>query len=59
MKRYRITRILSCNCYVIIDRLKLWTPIKNKRYTNRLFCSVEQAQGFLFARGKFEKVIVK
>jgi len=59
MNRYRITHIPSCNSYVIIDQLKLWTPIRDKRYTNRLFRSVEEAQGFLFARNKSGEVITR
>lgn len=38
--------------YIILDRFKLATCIRDKRYTKRPFISREQAEGFLLGLNK-------
>lgn len=52
MNRFKIYKPASCEGYIILDRLKLFTCLSDKRYTKRIFRSVEEAQGYLFAKGK-------
>lgn len=56
MNRFKITKIHTTR-YLIMDRKKLKTCIRNKRYTNRVFTSAESAQGFLFGKGKTKKYL--
>ena len=56
MKRYKVAKVPNKDKYVIMDRLKLKTSIREKRYTKRVFDSVDVAFGFMFGRGKLNQV---
>jgi len=56
LKRFKITR--DCGGYgqkkgmfIILDRFKLATCIRDKRYTKTAFETLELAQGYLYGKG--------
>tara|TARA_Y100000004_G_scaffold84537_1_gene94887 strand:+ start:370 stop:582 length:213 start_codon:yes stop_codon:yes gene_type:complete len=55
LKRFKIRR--DCGGYgqkgmfIILDRFKLATCIRDKRYTKTAFETLELAQGYLYGRG--------
>jgi len=49
INRYRITK--WSDGYVIMDRLKLNTCIRDKRFSDKVFTSKEQALEFLHGKG--------
>lgn len=51
LKRFRVTKDCRTGKYVILDRRKLNTPIRDNRLTKEYFDTAEQAEGFVF--GKF------
>ena len=50
LERYRITKDCRTQNYVILDRLKLGSVIRDKRLTKFFFETREMAEGFLFGR---------
>jgi hypothetical protein len=50
--RYSIIYEAIAGGFIITDKLKQYSWLSNKKYTNRTFSSVEQAQGYLYGKGK-------
>lgn len=50
--RYSVVYEAVAGGFVILDSLKMYTWFSNKKFTNRTFRSVEEAQGYLYGKGK-------
>lgn len=55
LKRFKITRDTGGygqkNMFIILDRFKLATCIRDKRYTKTAFETLELAEGYLYGKG--------